>query len=205
LKQLFFIFIIPFFLSLPKAKAQTDSTRLPVDTAANRALAIEDSTALAKKNKKKVYSTARRAAILSAVIPGAGQAYNKKYWKIPIIYAGLGAFGYLFVTNNKEYNFYRKNLVAFYDTDSNTTNTTRYSGEQLQSLKAEYKKKRNLGVIGMVAIYLVNIVDANVDGHLKTFDVSDDLSLSVDPWQTINYGNNGYRSAMGVSLKLNFK
>lgn len=191
-----------------KVNAQVDSTKARADSlpriAPSTTVSATDSTTLAKKNKKKIYSIARRASIMSAILPGLGQAYNKKYWKLPIIYAGLGGFGYLFATNNKEYKYYRKNLKAWYDSDSSTVNVTRYTGAQLQVLKADFKKSRNFGLIGMAAIYLVNIIDANVDGHLRTFDVSDDLSLSVDPWQSI-YRRDGFKSAMGLSIKLNFK
>lgn len=203
MNRLLLIFAIIFFISLPAAKAQVKDTVIVLTR--DSVTAAKDSITLAKKNKKKIYSTARRAAILSAVCPGLGQAYNKKYWKLPVIYAGLGGFGYMFVTNNKQYNYFRKNLIAVYDNNPNTVNQTVYSGEDLKIYKDDYKKSRNFGVIGFVAIYLVNIIDANVDGHLKTFDVSDDLSLSIDPWQQQMFRDKGYKTAMGLSLKINFK
>ncbi len=157
-------------------------------------------------SKKATYSKARRAAIFSACLPGLGQAYNKKYWKIPIIYAGIGGFGYLFYSNSTNYKYYRKNLLALTDTDSNTNNETVYSQDQLQILKLQYKRYRDIGAIGMGIIYLINIIDANVDGHLQTFDVSDDLSLHIDPWQNkYQIGNSNYKTVYGLSLKLTFK
>lgn len=164
----------------------------------------KDTVALTKAEKKKVYSGPRRATILSAVLPGLGQAYNKKYWKIPIIYAGLGGLGYMFAVNNKEFNFYRKNLIAENDDDDNTKNTTRYSSNDLKILKVTYRKNRDFAAIGLSLIYLFNLIDANVDAHLKTFDVSDDLSIHIDPWQSILRTNGGYRTASGLSLKLTF-
>lgn len=140
---------------------------------------------------------------MSIILPGLGQAYNRKYWKIPIIYAGLGAFGYMFVKNNQEYNFYKENLIAVYDNDPSTANSTPYDEQQLQLLKDQYKKNRDFGIIGMSIIYVLNIIDANVDGHLRSFDVSDDLSLHIDPWQNINYSTK--RIASGISLTLTFK
>lgn len=201
MKRLLFIFTLIFCMSLPAIKAQVkDSTIIARDSTA----AANDSIAQAKRNRKKIYSIARKSTLMSAILPGLGQAYNKKYWKVPVIYAGLIGFGYLFVTNNTQYRFYRKNLIAFYDNDSSTVNTTQYSGSQLETLKTDFKKNRDLGLIGMGIIYLVNIIDANVDGHLRTFDVSDDLSISVDPWQNI-YRSAGYKTAMGLSIKFNFK
>lgn len=147
-------------------------------------------------DSKKVYSHARRATVMSALLPGLGQAYNKKYWKIPIIYAGLGSFAYFYIVNNREYTYYRDNLKAIYDDDSTTFNTTNYQDWQLQSLKDQYKKNRDLSLIGFFAVYLLNIIDANVDGHLSTFDVSDNLGLHIEPW--IHPKNNNRGTGSGV-------
>ena len=136
---------------------------------------------------------------MSAILPGLGQFYNKKLWKVPIIYSGLIGFGYYYKINNEEYNKYRSSVIAYYDNDPSTIPAiTNYSGDQLQSLKLSYKKSRDLAAIGLVIVYLFNIIDANVDGHLKSFDVSDDLSLKIDPWQNIyqdsynNYNTNHF-------------
>lgn len=142
---------------------------------------------------------------MSTILPGLGQAYNKKYWKLPIIYAGLGGFGYMFVTNNEQYKFYRKNLIAANDDDPDTDNTTIYSSDQLQVQKVAYRKNRDFAAIGIAVIYILNIIDANVDAHLKTFDVSDDLSLNVAPWHSIYGSAGGYKTVTGLSLKLTFK
>ena len=192
-KKIFIIVFLFFFIFQLKAQKK-DSLSLEVD-----------SVQKAKAIKKENYSEPRRASILSALLPGLGQAYNKKYWKIPVIYAGIGGLGYLFAFNNKEYNFYRKNLIADNDSDPATNNETRYSSEQLQTLKNQYKKSRDLAAIGISLIYLLNIIDANVDAHLKTFDVSDDLSIHIDPWQSVYMNQNSYKVASGLSLKINFK
>jgi hypothetical protein len=160
--------------------------------------------------KKTIYSKARKAAIFSACLPGLGQAYNKKYWKIPIIYSGIGGFGYLFYINNTKYNNYRQALIKSQDTATNKgyaiIDGINYSTSQLQTQKLYYKKFRDFGVIGIAIIYLLNIVDANVDGHLQTFDVSDDLSLRINPWQnTISIGNLKNKTVYGLSIKLNFR
>lgn len=179
----------------------TDTTAISRDSVS----VLADSTQKKKELKKKIYSGARKATIMSAILPGLGQAYNKKFWKIPVIYAGLGGFGYMFVSNNVEYNYYRKHLISEYDDDSTTINSSGYSGDQLKILKAQFRRYRDIGMIGMGLIYIFNIIDANVDGHLKTFDVSDDLSIHVDPWQNSYRSDKGYRMATGLSVRINFK
>ncbi len=169
-------------------------------------LRINDSLKTEKSKKKKVYSHARRATFMSVFLPGLGQAYNKKYWKIPIIYAGLGGFTYMYVFNNQEYTFYRENLQAITDGNPSTVNTTYYNQDQLKVLKDQYKKSRDLAIIGFFAIYALNIIDANVDGHLVSFDVSDNLGMQIDPWYNLSPGYSfGRGSSAGFTLKLNFK
>lgn len=183
-----FIFFITCFCLTLNAFSQTDTVKT-------------DKT----KNKKAIYGNARKASIMSAVIPGLGQAYNRKWWKVPIVYAGLGGFGYLFYTNQQNFSFYAKNLKFENDGDPNTINETKYSSDQLLSLKNDYRKYRDLGVIGITIIYVLNIVDANVDAHLKTFDVSDDLSLEIKPFNNVYCFNNSTGIQTGVSLNLKFK
>lgn len=158
-----------------------------------------------KKNKKAIYGEARKATIMSTILPGLGQAYNRKWWKVPIVYAGLGGFGYLLTTNQQKFAFYGKNLKAENDGDPNTINETKYNSDQLLALKNDYRKYRDLGVIGCAIIYVLNIVDANVDAHLKTFDVSDDLSLQVKPYNNMYCFNNSFGLQTGLSLNLKFK
>lgn len=166
----------------------------------------KDTLKVEKKEKKKaIYREARKATIMSAVIPGLGQAYNRKWWKVPIVYAGIGGFGYLFYTNQTKYSFYGKNLKAENDGDPNTINETKYNSDQLLVLKNDYRKYRDLGIIGCVIVYALNIVDANVDAHLKTFDVSDDLSLEIKPYSNIYCFNNSMGMQNGITLNLKFR
>lgn len=117
-----------------------------------------------------------RAAFYSAVIPGLGQAYNEKYWKIPIVYAGIGTGIYFYSTNRKDYNRFRdayKRRLAGYTDDE-------FQGIANETLiRAQRNTRRNMDVSLAVAVgfYLLNIVDANVDAHLKQYNVSEDLSL----------------------------
>lgn len=165
----------------------------------------DDSLSKVQANRKKHYSAARKASIMSAVLPGLGQAVNKKYWKIPIIYAAFGGLAYMYDNNNNLYRFYRKNHIAETDDDSSTLNTTFYTASQLQEQKRFYQKNRNFAVIGIGLVYLLNIVDANVDAHLKSFDVSDDLSLQINPWFQPYHTSFNNRSAWGLSFNFKFK
>lgn len=173
--------------------------------AQNDSIVRNDSIAKAEKIKKQIYSGPRKASIMSAVLPGLGQAYNRKYWKIPLIYAGLGGFGYMLVTNHNQYKTYRGYLRAEYDDDPLTKNTTGISGENLAIIKNGYRKSRDLAGIAVVLIYLLNIIDANVDAHLKTFDVSDDLSFRAFPSHEFVPVQMGMRQYTGFTLQLNFK
>ena len=161
-----------------------------------------DTVAAKKATKKAIYSRARRATVMSAIVPGLGQAYNKKYWKIPVIYAALGGLSYWGVNNHVQYKYYSDNLRALHDEDPNTINSTPYDSGQLITLKNDYKKFRDIAIIAGTVVYALNIIDANVDAHLKTFDVSDDLSMKVKPYYNLNYDNT---LQTGLTLKLNFK
>lgn len=171
--------------------------------ASNAQVKINDS--IPAQTIKPVKHSAKKATILSIILPGAGQVYNKKIWKVPIIYAGLGGFGYMFYTNQNQYNFYRKNLIAENDNDSTTINTSGYSTSQLQSQKLYYRKFRDISAFGVIVMYALNVIDANVDGHLKTFDVSDDLSLELKAKPIFTSSALGISCGAGISLKLNIK
>ena len=137
-------------------------------------------SANAQKKTEKDFSP-RKASLLSAVIPGAGQIYNKKYWKVPIVFAAVGTSIYYIDYNIKEYNLYKTALIARQDDDPNTVDL-KYSGlsDDLVSRRAEYyRRMRDISFIALAATYILNILDASVDAHLKDFDVSDDLTVSL--------------------------
>lgn len=184
---IFFVFIT--FFSLPKTGFSQNDTIKTVP----------------KKNNKQIYSAARKATVMSAVLPGLGQIYNRKYWKPPIIYAAFAGCGYLFYTNQKDFKQYRIYLKAENDDDPNTVNTSGYSSSQLSALKNDSRKYRDLGAIGCIAVYALNIIDANIDAHLKTFDVSDNLSMKMKPFNPFFINGNNVCFAQGISIQLNFK
>lgn len=122
-----------------------------------------------------------RAALYSAIVPGLGQAYNKKYWKIPIVYAGVGVSVYFLQYNIGEIKYFKDNYRNAIDDDPNTFNESGYNTGTLEDLITQHRKWRDYSYLGLVAVYLLNIVDANVDGHMFYFDVGKDLSMHVAP------------------------
>lgn len=125
---------------------------------------------------------ANRAALSSAILPGAGQIMNKKYWKLPILYGGLGALIYFAGSNQQFYLDYKSAYAARIDTDPLTTDPyPRLSASDLQVRKDYYRRNRDLCYILCGVVYVLNIVDAYVDAQLRDFDVSDQLSMSIRP------------------------
>lgn len=155
---------------------------------------------LPKPHLKDTLHSPKKAAIYSAVLPGLGQAYNKKYWKIPIIYAGFGGLAYGFAWNEKYYKKYHVALKIRYDGDTSTHDAyeNRFSDNDLVTLKNYYRRYRDLCVIGMAALYTLNVLDAVVDAHLYYFDVSDNLSMRISP--AIYPTRYGVAGSIGLTL-----
>jgi len=124
-----------------------------------------------------------KAMMMSAILPGAGQIYNERYWKLPILYGGLTACGYFIHFNNKRYQTFRHAYILRADGDSTTVDefTTLYTEDNLLDLKNYYRRNRDLTIIITVAVYVLNVLDAYVDAHLFYFNVNDNLSLRVTP------------------------
>jgi hypothetical protein len=150
----------------------------------------------------------RKAAIRSAILPGLGQAYNKKYWKIPIVYAALGTSGFIFVDNLKWYRRFKyATRVALTNDVANYGNVypqllpfvERNNTSYLQYQRNEFRRYIDYSVIAFVVLWGLNVVDATVDAHLKSFDVSPDLSFQVKP------GYSELGNTHGISLVLAFK
>ena len=192
--KILYLYLFLFVFASNYAKAQRSDSL-------NKAIQA-DSIKANKATKKAIYGTARKATIFSACLPGLGQIYNKKYWKVPIIYAALGGIIYWGSSNQSNYKLYSNNLRAIFDNDPETNNTTVYSADQLISEKKYYKKQRDMAIMLGGLVYVINIIDANVDAHLKTFDISDNLSLQLKPYGNIDFSSN---LQTGLSVKLNFK
>ena len=136
------------------------------------------------KERAQEMSPQFKAALLSAVLPGAGQVYNKKYWKVPLVYAGVVGFGAAIQFNHERYVTFRNGLIISTDDDPSTENgfpLNTYDNNGLQRIRDAYRRNRDLSIILATAFYGLNIADAIVDAHLKDFDVGEDLSLRISP------------------------
>lgn len=115
--------------------------------------------------------------LYAAICPGLGQIYNKKYWKLPILYAGLGTAIYFIAFNQHYYNYYNRLLDQINANPSNSI----YSASEVSSIITYYHNDRDLSIIIAVGVYMISIVDANVDAQLMGFNVSDDISMRFTP------------------------
>lgn len=139
---------------------------------------------------------------LISLIPGAGQIYNKKYWKAPIVYAGFAVLTYSFVFYSNEYNEVRKSYQQALN--KQTISSPYYANfpvEMLYATREDYRKSRDLSIIGMFGLYALQILDATVDAHLKGFDMNENLSLKIDPSFPLING----QASVGMNLTFQIK
>tara|TARA_B100001741_G_scaffold310567_1_gene310065 strand:- start:2895 stop:3377 length:483 start_codon:yes stop_codon:yes gene_type:complete len=135
----------------------------------------------------------KKAALYSAILPGAGQVYTKKYWKVPIVYGGIVTSFYFINENNSKYIEYREAALLSNETGENQLG---YNYSELKTLKEYYRRNRDVSYFIFVGVYILNIVDASVNAHLFSFDVSDDISMNIQPYSTL--------SNTGLALSFNF-
>lgn len=156
-----------------------------------------------KPDTSKLYSP-RIATYRSAILPGWGQYTNKKYWKIPIVYAALGTTTYIFFRNTKQYREARDSYTNAID--GNPANdylipqpyfTIKDQPERIKTFRNQVRQNLDYTVLFFIVFWGLNVVDATVDAHLKTFDVSDDLSLQIKP------GYSQLANTNGISIVLN--
>lgn len=145
----------------------------------------------------------RKATVLSAVLPGAGQVYNRKAWKVPILYAGFAGLGYLVYFNQKKYTEFEDALLLRYDDDPATVDeyTDVYTDDNLRTLSDYYIRNRDLSIMGLTLVYVLNIIDAHVDAHLFNFNMDDDLSLNWQPVMPFNPANGSLSPGMQLTLR----
>ena len=164
--------------------------------------------------------SAKRALWLSLVIPGAGQIYNRKYWKLPIVYGGFVGCAYALSWNNQMYHDYSQAYMDIMDSDPQThsydqfmhlgsqrtsENISRYQ-ELFRLRKDKYRRWRDLSVFALIGVYALSVIDAYVDASLSEFDISNDLSLRVEPTVINNQTNRNplKGNALGLQCSLNF-
>lgn len=139
-----------------------------------------------------------KAAFYSAVLPGLGQAYNGRYWKIPIVYGGLGVGIYFYIKNDDQWNRYRDAYKARLAGREDEF-MGRLSTDALIRAQEVYRKNKEISILVTAGIYVLNIIDANVDAHLQQFNVSEDLTLKP------NMRMDNYTGKSQYGLSLNYK
>lgn len=167
----------------PHAKAQVaqDSVRsVSRDTTAR---GFTEDTIAVLQAPKHFQPNPKKAGLYSSILPGSGQLYNRQYWKIPVIYAGIGVAGYFFIRNLNYYQSYRK---AYIGRVNNPAPTDKYVGiytdEQLNQLQNDYSKYLDLTVLFSAIGYSLQVIDAITSAHLKNFDISRDISMHARPF-----------------------
>ncbi|MFB6454531.1 DUF5683 domain-containing protein [Chitinophaga sp. Hz27] len=174
--------------TVPPAIKFTSDTTIKVSRTDSTAHAKHlDSIILADKLGEPKIHSPRKAALYSAVLPGLGQAYNKEYWKIPLVYAAIGTCTGFFIFNMKEYKRYRDayririlNNPDIHD-EFETIYPRTYPADAIKVIRDQYRSYVDYSVLFFVLSYGLNIVDATVFAHLRSFDISDDLSFRVSP------------------------
>lgn len=200
-------FLILFFsaLSCCISAQDKDSSSLIIRENGNIVPVKTDSVAPEKdsvKTRKKHEIIPRKATIRSAILPGWGQIYNRSYWKLPLVYGALGTTAYVFTDNIKTYRLYRDAYRLLADTiPSNDVlvpdELKIYSAQSIKNGRDEFRRYIDYSVLFFLLFWGLNVVDATVDAHLKSFDVSEDLSFQIKP------GYSPMANTTGISIVLN--
>ncbi|WP_317194432.1 DUF5683 domain-containing protein [Allomuricauda sp. CAU 1633] len=150
-----------------------------------------------------------KAAFYSAILPGLGQIYNKRYWKVPLVYGAIGTGIYVYSFNNTEYrrtrDAFKRRLAGFEDDEFFDINGDGsgpdVSDEALQDAQEARQRDRDLALVITIAMYALNIIDANVDAHLKQYNVDDNLSVDFKPYLDLNPMTNQPNYGMALVVK----
>jgi Family of unknown function (DUF5683) len=193
--MVFVLLVVLAFLPAIRSNAQTVA-----DTAARpRRDTIHTEKAVVVPEKPKPFQPSpKKAGLYSSIVPGMGQLYNREYWKIPVVYVGIGVAGYFLANNLNKYQSYRRAYISRinnpYPTDQYVG---RYDDAQLQQLQNDYSKYLDLTVLFSALGYALQVIDAVTSAHLKNFDISRDISLHVRPVVV--------PGGIGMGLVMNFK
>tara|TARA_R110002050_G_scaffold267009_2_gene408476 strand:+ start:16061 stop:16708 length:648 start_codon:yes stop_codon:yes gene_type:complete len=211
--NLILIFVLLFFINfcfsqeeqetLPKK--ETDSLQATLN---QHAIIIQDSVSF-KKSKKEFNPLApSKAAFYSAILPGMGQIYNKRYWKAPIAWGLIGGSIYMYTYNNDNYQRFRTAFKSrqagftddeFYDLNNGIIPSL--DNDDLEYQQERFQSDRDLWLVVAIGMYALNIVDANVDAHLKQFNIDDDLSIDFEPYFDLNQVTNSPNYGMALIIK----
>ncbi len=198
-----------------KNRQAAEELTAPVDTA-QLALKTDSLQREISQPKKRFIPNSNRATWLAMVFPGAGQIYNRKYWKLPIVYGGFVGCAYALNWNNKMYKDYSQAYLDIMDDDPNTKSyedflplNSSISGQEerfkeiFRKRKDIYRRQRDLSIFAFIGVYLLSVIDAYVDAELSDFDISKDIGLKVEP-AVFNDGKSTNFNSVGLQCSLKF-
>lgn len=161
---------------------------------------VQDSVPTAPAKKK--FLPVPKKSLMWAIIPGGGQVYNRRYWKVPLVYAALGGIGFAIDFNQTRYRSLKTALELKLKGEPHEYTGTSIDNERsLRTLRDKYDKSTQLSYIGMVLVYALQGVEAYTDAHLMNFDLTEDLSLQVQPHFEINPATQSLAPGLGVRLR----
>ena len=201
MKALPFILVFVMISSCLLAQVPTGGDSIAIDTTARPAEVIFEDNENVDIKEIDTYAdqfVPRKASLYSAIVPGGGQVYNKKYWKLPIVYGGFVALGFAVDFYNDRYKLLRSEY--FRTISEPGYQSVLGNKSQLNNRLDSERRDRDFYVIMIGVLYLLQIADAHIDAHLKEFDLNPDLQVSIEPsFSTDPYGHNA-----GLSLKIRF-
>lgn len=200
-------------------REQLEALEAPADTAKmSAAMAQQDQPVQKGKTKAQWVPNSNKAIWLSLVIPGAGQIYNRKYWKLPLVYGGFVGCVYALNWNTKMYNDYSQAYLDIMDDNPNTNSFEDFIGrgtnitesnlkeyqEKFRKRKDLYRRQRDMSIFAFIGVYVLSIIDAYVDAELSDFDISKDLGLKIEPAIFKDVRTNRQINGVGLQCSLNF-
>ena len=194
----FFVHSLAFAQVTDEIPEKKDSTKVFV----KKEPALKDSARLA------IEAMPRHAALKSLMVPGLGQIYNKRWWKVPLVYGGFFGIGLVFEFNHRFYKVFLKEAQFRELNPQKTQNPlyANYSSQGIISIKDSYRRNRDLSVLAGLGFYAITIIDAYVDAKFFRFDISDELAIKIEP--SVNQGSvyaSAFSPAVGLKVKLNLK
>jgi len=197
-KRIFICLFCLFSALVSFSQTDNDSTSIGLD----KELVIIEKETLTRKEIDPLRPS--KAAFYSAILPGLGQAYNKKYWKIPLVWGGIGTGVYFYIRNDKQFDRYRdaykRRLAGFKDDEFYGDGISPIiSDDGLIRAQDQFRRNKEVSLLITLGLYALNIIDANVDAHLLQFNVDENLSLSP------HYQYNQMENTSDLGLTVNFK